>query len=62
MTREEVIVDEDNALPKVAHESGDCEKKTYEQPKLRVYGDIKQLTNNAVATSGEGGSGMGMIA
>ncbi|MFC1832341.1 hypothetical protein ACFL0S_10015 [Thermodesulfobacteriota bacterium] len=36
-------------------------KKAYHQPKLRNYGNIRELTRNVTATSGEGASGMGMV-
>lgn len=35
-------------------------KKVYHRPELRNYGDIRELTRNLIATSGEGASGMGM--
>ena len=49
-----------NSVPEMVDHKGVPEKRAYEQPLLRIYGKIQELTRNVVASSGEGMSGMGM--
>ena len=53
-------MNDNHNVSKVADEMSAPAKKPYDQPELRIYGKIQELTRNDIASSGEGGSGMGM--
>ena len=53
-------MNENNSLPNMENETITAVKKSYDEPELRLYGKIQDLTRNITASSGEGASGMGM--
>lgn len=48
-------------MPETENKKGNLKRKLYCRPRLRSYGQIHRLTNNAVASAGEGVSGMGLV-